>query len=75
MYLSTRYLWVSVDQISMSICDLLFLPEGKAVGKLLIAIPVLLNLLKSFLTIHNLFLPLGKAVAIFLIAIHVLSIF
>ena len=49
VYLSTRYLWVSVDQISMSICDF-FLPEGKAVSKFLIAIPVLVIFLKSLLT-------------------------
>ena len=49
VYLSTRYLWVSVDQISMDIWwpDIyeylwfFFLPEGKAVAKFLIAIPVL----------------------------------
>ena len=64
--LSTRYLWVSV---------IFFLPEGKAVGQFVIAIPVLLFFSKSLFTIHNLFLPLGKAVAIFLIAIPVLLIF
>ena len=70
--LSTRYLWMSGDQISMSICDLFFLPEGKAVGNFLIAILVLLIFLKSLLTIHNLFRPLGKPVSKFLIAIPVL---
>ena len=50
VYLSTRYLWVSVDQISMDIWwpDIheylwyhSFLPGGKAVANLLTAIPVL----------------------------------
>ena len=79
VYLSTRYLWVSVDQISMDIWwpDIyeylcFFLSEGKAVGKFLIAILVLLNFLKSLLTIHNPFWPLGKPVSKFLIAIPVL---
>ena len=57
----------------MSICDFVFLPEGKAVAELLIAIPVLLNFLKSLFTIHIFFRPLGKSVAIFLIAIPVLQ--
>ena len=73
--LSTRYLWMSGDQISMSICDFFLLPEGKAVGKFLIAILVLSIFLKSLLTIHNLFRSLGKPVSIFLIAILVLLIF
>ena len=68
-YLSTRYLWVSVDQISMGI---FFLPEGKTVADCLIVIPVLLNFPESLLTIHNLFRPEGKAVADLLIAIPVL---
>ena len=38
--LSTRYLWICGDQISMSICDF-SLPEGKAVAEFGIAIPVL----------------------------------
>ena len=58
-YLWTRYPCVSVDQIFMGVCRpdiygylvtrylwvsvILFLPEGKAVAKLLIAIPVLLD--------------------------------
>ena len=42
---------------------LFFLPEGEAVAKLLIAIPVLLQFPESLLTIHNLFRPEGKAVA------------
>ena len=50
----------------------LFWPLGKAVAKLLIAIPVLLIFLKSLFTIHNLFLPFGKAVGNLLIAIPVL---
>ncbi len=47
--LSTRYLWVSV----IIFC----LPEGKAVAKFLIAIPVLVNLLKSLFTIHGVLRP------------------
>mgnify|MGYP006129779497 CR=1 FL=1 len=62
--LSTRYLWVSVI--------FFFLPEGKAVSKFLIAIPVLVIFLKSLFAIHNLFRPLGKPVSKFLIAIPVL---
>ena len=69
--LSTRYLGISGDQISMSICDF-FLPEGKTVAIFLIAAPVLYFFPESLLTIHNLFRPLGKAVANFLIAIPVL---
>ena len=42
-YLVTRYLWVSV---------IIFLPEGKAVAKLLIVFPVLLNFPESLLTIR-----------------------
>ena len=52
-----------------------FLSEGKAVGKFLIAILVLVNFLKSLFAIHNLFRPLGKPVSIFLIAIPVLVFF
>ena len=63
-FLSTRYLWVSVI--------FFFLSEGKAVGKFLIAILVLLNFLKSLLTIYNFFRSLGKPVSKFLIAIPVL---
>ena len=66
-FLSTRYLWVSVI--------FFFLSEGKAVGKFLIAILVLLIFLKSLLTIHNLFRPLGKPVSKLLIAIPVIVIF
>ena len=55
--LSTRYLWMSGDQISMSICDFFLLPEGKAVSKLLIAIPVLSFFLKSLFTIHGVLRP------------------
>ena len=69
--LSTRYLWISGDQIAMSICDLFFLSEGKAVSKFLIAIPVLVNFLKSLFAIYNLFRPLGKPVSKLLIAIPV----
>ena len=52
-YLWTRYPWVSVDQISMGICGpdiyvYLFLPEGKAVAELLIAIPVFFFVLNHF---------------------------
>ena len=61
--------------ISIFIFIFSFLPEGKAVAEFLIAIPVLLNFLKSLFTIHNLFRPLGKAVAKFLIAIPVLDFF
>ena len=90
-YLWTRYPCVSVDQIFMGVCRpdiygclvtrylwvsvIFLLPEGKAVGIFLIAVPVLLIFLKSLLTIHNLFRPLGKPVSKFLIAIPVLVIF
>ena len=90
-YLWTRYPCVSVDQIFMGVCRpdiygyvvtrypwvsvIFFLPEGKTVGNFLIAILVLVNLLKSLLTIHNPFWPLGKPVSNFLIAIPVLVIF
>ena len=65
--LVTRYLWVSVI--------FFFLSEGKAVGKFSIAILVLLNFLKSLLTIYNLFRSLGKPVSKLLIAILVLVFF
>ena len=89
--IDTRYPCVSVDQIFMGVCRpdiygclvtrypwvsvIFFLPEGKAVGKFLIAILVLVIFLKSLFAIHNLFRPLGKPVSKCLIVIPVLLFF
>ena len=68
-YLSTRYLWVSVDQISMGI---LFLQDAKAVAKWLIAIPVFILFFQNHFWRFIIFLPEGKVVAKLLLVIPVL---